>query len=158
MKVILPGSYDPITLGHLEIIKRAAKEYDEVLAVCFINPQKSYLFSEDERLEMLKIATRGLPNVKVDLSRGLVVDYMTECGATLIVKGYRNDKDYEYEQIQAEWNKAHGGFDTRLIKCNEGFELISSTAARAAIEGRDLALALKLLPREVAKYIFDRDL
>ena len=153
-KVILPGSYDPITLGHLEIVKQAAEEYDEVLLVGFINPEKNYTFSEAERLRMLELAAEGLDNVRVDLSRGLVIDYMKEFGAELIVKGYRNEADYEYELKQAEWNEEHGGFKTRLIKCSEGFEKISSTAVREAILAGDRESAEKLLPRAVSDFIF----
>lgn len=155
IKVILPGSYDPITVGHLEIIKRAAEEYEEVLAVGFINPDKTYFFSEKERLEMLKIATRGMENVECDFYSGLCVDYMRDHGAELIVKGYRNGRDYEYEQNIARWNKEHGGFDTVLWRCEGGFEDISSTAVRAAIENGDIDAARRLLPQEVANYIFE---
>ena len=154
MKVILPGSYDPITRGHLEIIKRAAEEYEEVLAVGFINAEKTYFFTEDERLEMLKIATGGMENVKCDFYSGFCVDYMKAHGAELIVKGYRNLRDYEYEQAIAKWNKEHGGYDTVFLKCEDGFEDISSTAVRAAIERGERDEAEKLLPKAVANYIF----
>ena len=80
MKVILPGSYDPITLGHLDIIKRAREKYDEVFVVAFINPDKKYCFSEQERLDMLSLATLGMDNVNVDFFCGRVVDYMKEKG------------------------------------------------------------------------------
>ena len=155
-KVILPGSYDPITRGHLEIISRAADEYEEVLVVGFINPKKTYLFSREERLEMLKIATRGMDNVKVDFSEGLVIDYMKRTGAELIVKGYRDGKDYEYELMMADWNEEHGGYKTRIIKCQRQFENISSTAAREAIERGDRLAAERFLTRDVAEYIFER--
>ncbi|MBP3582537.1 MAG: adenylyltransferase/cytidyltransferase family protein, partial [Clostridia bacterium] len=87
--VILPGSYDPVTIGHLDIIKRAAEEYERVYAVIFINPNKSYRFSLDDRVRMLMIATEGLENVLVSYSTGLVIDYMREHEIDKIVKGYR---------------------------------------------------------------------
>lgn len=155
-KVILPGSYDPITRGHLEIVKLAAKEYEEVMVVGFINPEKTYLFSEEERLEMLKIATRGMDNVRVDFSEGLLIDYMKRTGCELIVKGYRNEIDYQYELKMASWNEEHGGYKTRLIKCKEQFENISSTAAREAIKSGDRLLAERVLAKDVAEYIFDK--
>lgn len=155
-KVILPGSYDPITRGHLEIVKLAAKEYEEVMVVGLINPEKTYLFSEEERLEMLKIATRGMDNVRVDFSEGLLIDYMKRTGCELIVKGYRNEIDYQYELKMASWNEEHGGYKTRLIKCKEQFENISSTAAREAIESGDRLLAERVLAKDVAEYIFDK--
>ena len=109
---ILPGSYDPVTLGHIAVIERAAREYDEVYVVAFINPDKKYAFSVEERVAMLMLATDHLPNVLVSYSDGLVIDYMREHGIEKIVKGYRNDTDYAYEQRQAEWNKAHGAGDS----------------------------------------------
>lgn len=153
MKVILPGSYDPITIGHLEIIKRAASEYGEVFAVAFINPEKKYAFSPEEKLDMLRLATEGMDGVTVDFSSGLVVDYMREKGIELIVKGYRTDADLPWEMKQAEWNEAHGGYKTRLIKCAGGFENISSTAAREAMASGDREALSSLLPTRVAEYI-----
>ena len=154
MRVILPGSYDPVTLGHLEIIKRASQRYDEVFVVAFINPDKEYTFTLDERVKMLILATDELPNVLVSYSLGTVVDYMREHGIKKIVKGYRNNDDLEYELRQAEHNKKHGGYDTELIKCDCSFEDISSTAARAAIESS--APLEKFLPHAVIDFIKNR--
>lgn len=151
MKALLPGSYDPVTLGHLEIIKRAAFLYSEVYAVVFINPQKKYLFSAEDRLEMLRLATEEFPNVKVDFSDGFVVDYMKKEGIGKIVKGYRNQKDYEYELLQAEYNLKHGGFETELWQAGEDMKNISSTKAREAIaKGESLE---KILPKKVISYV-----
>ena len=149
--VILPGSYDPITLGHLAIIERAAREYDEVYVVAFINPKKEYSFTVDERVAMLMLATDHLPNVLVSYSDGLVIDYMREHGIEKIVKGYRNETDLEYEKIQAEWNKAHGGYETELWLCESEKCGISSTLARERIaNGGDLS---EILPIAVTEYI-----
>ena len=151
MKVILPGSYDPITLGHLEIIKAAADKYAEVFVVAFINPDKEYFFSEEERVEMLRLATSEIKNVTVDFFSGRVVDYMKEHGIEKIVKGYRNATDYAYEQIQAEYNLDNGGYETELIKCSENYEKISSTLARETIYSRgELS---KILPSLVVEYL-----
>ncbi len=151
MKVILPGSYDPVTIGHLEIIKRAAKEFDEVFVVAFINPKKNYKFSLDDRVAMLMLATEEYDNVLVSYSNGLVIDYMREHSIDKIVKGYRNESDLPWEREQAEYNKKYGGYDTLLWKCDEGFENISSTAVRDGIDtSGDWE---KLLPEKVAKYI-----
>lgn len=149
--VILPGSYDPITLGHLAIIERAAREYDEVYVVAFVNPSKEYEFTVDERVAMLMLATDHLPNVLASYSDGLVIDYMREHGIDKIVKGYRNATDYAYEQVQAEWNKKHGGYDTELWLCESDKSGISSTLAREKIaEGGDLS---EFLPTAVIEYI-----
>lgn len=151
MRVILPGSYDPITVGHLEIIKRASKKYDEVFAVVFINPDKSYRYTAKERVEMLSLATAEIQNVTVDFSPGRVVDYMREHRIDKIVKGYRNAADLEYERRQAEYNEANGGYETELIKCEEEFAGVSSTLARRAIElGEPLD---KILPPAVAQFV-----
>lgn len=149
--VILPGSYDPITLGHLAIIERAAKCYDEVYVVAFINPEKEYSFSVDERVAMLMLATDHLPNVLVSYSSGLVIDYMRDHGIEKIVKGYRNDTDYEYELLQARWNKEHGGYETELWLSDSETSAISSTLARCAISsGEDLS---GILPEKVIEYV-----
>ena len=154
MKVILPGSYDPVTLGHLEIIKRASREFDEVYAVIFTNPNKKYSFSLDDRVRMLMLATDGLDNVLVSYSDGLVIDYMREHEIDKIVKGYRTEADLPWEREQAEWNKQRGGYDTELWKCEAGYEGISSTLAREALSrGDDLR---SILPDSVIKYIKDR--
>ena len=151
MKVILPGSYDPVTLGHLEIIKRAAREFDEVFVVAFINPKKNYKFTLDDRVAMLMLATEELDNVLVSYSDGLVIDYMREHNIDKIVKGYRSEKDLPWEIEQAEYNKKFGGYDTLLWKCDEGFENISSTAVREEIEKS--GKWEKFLPENVANYI-----
>ena len=149
--VILPGSYDPITLGHMEIVKKAAELYDEVYLVAFINPKKSYAFTLDERVKMMMLAADGLENVLVSYSTGLVIDYMREHGIERIVKGYRNDIDLEYEREQASWNLEHGGYETELIKCDKEFRHISSTKAREMIkDGADLS---DILPLAVIEYI-----
>lgn len=154
MKVILPGSYDPITLGHLEIIKKAAAEYSEAYAVIFINPEKEYMFSSEERLEMLRLATESLENVEVDFYSGRVVDYMKENGIGRIVKGYRNEKDLAYEQVQAEYNFSHGGYPTEFYKSSEELSSVSSTLAREKIlNGENLD---GILPSSVVKYILNK--
>jgi len=151
MSVILPGSYDPVTLGHLEIIKRAAALYDEVYAVIFVNPDKEYLFSLEDRVKMLILATDEIDNVIVSYSNGYVVDYMREHGIEKIIKGYRNETDLEYERKQAEYNLKYGGYETKLWLADESFQDVSSTKARKAItENGDLS---NLLPESVVGYI-----
>ncbi len=151
MSVILPGSYDPVTLGHLELIKRAAKTYDEVYAVIFTNPDKTYTFSLEERVKMLILATDEYDNVLVSYSNGLVIDYMREHGIEKIIKGYRNDTDLEYEKRQAEWNLEMGGFETELWQAEDSERGISSTLAREKIKnGEDLS---GILPEKVISFI-----
>jgi pantetheine-phosphate adenylyltransferase len=152
--VILPGSYDPVTLGHLEMIRRAAERYDEVYAVIFTNPDKTYTFSLEDRVKMLILATDELENVLVSYSNGLVIDYVREHEINRIVKGYRNETDLEYEKKQAEWNLYHGGVETELVRAEEKFEAISSTEARRRLLAGE-ALD-EILPRKVIDFIKSR--
>ena len=155
MSVILPGSYDPVTLGHLDVIKRAAREYDEVYAVIFTNPEKTYTFSLEERVKMLILATDELDNVLVSYSSGLVIDYMREHGIEKIIKGYRNDEDLEYEKRQAEWNLKNGGFETELWQADEKTRDISSTLAREMIKNAENLS--QILPEKVISFIENID-
>ena len=151
MKVILPGSYDPITLGHLDIIRRASELYEEVFVTVFINPDKKYTFSLSDRLEMIRLATEDIKNVTVDSSDGYVVDYMKKKGIGKIIKGYRNTLDLEYEKKQAEFNFEAGGYETLLWQANEEFSEISSTKARESIKnGASLS---DFLPEKVISFI-----
>ena len=150
MSVILPGSYDPITKGHLDIIRRAAEKYDEVYVVAFTNPNKNYTFSVEDKVRMLALATDDLDNVLVSYSNGLVIDYMTDHEISKIIKGYRTDADLEWEKKQADWNWEHGRYETELWKCNDGLEGVSSTVAREAIKNGE---PLDMLPEKVAEYI-----
>ena len=149
--VILPGSYDPVTLGHVDIIRRATELYSEVYAVIFINPKKKYLFSESDRIRMLQLACEDIPHVRVDFYSGRVVDYMREHGIGKIIKGYRNDADLEYERIQAEYNLKEGGYETELWLSNPEFASISSTLARTALA--DKTELSKILPEKVIAFI-----
>ena len=152
MSVILPGSYDPVTKGHLDIIRRAAEQYDEVYVVAFTNPNKQYTFSVEDRVRMLMIATDDLDNVMVSYSNGLVIDYMTDHEIEKIIKGYRTEADLAWEREQAEWNWEHGRYETELWKCRDGLEDVSSTIAREAIrQGK----SLDMLPDKVAEYIIN---
>ena len=145
--VLLPGSYDPPTKGHLSLIERAAEEYETVFAVAFVNPTKTYAFTPEERVEMLRLMTEHLPSVTVGYAEGLVIDYARAHGITLLIKGYRNDTDLAYEKVQADWNLANGGLETRLLPAMNGEAAISSTAAKEALrtDGAENMLSEKVL-------------
>ena len=151
---ILPGSYDPVTVGHLAVIREAASRFDEVYVVVFVNPEKHYTFSLDERVKMLMLATDEFDNVLVSYSDGLVIDYMRDHEIEKIFKGYRNEVDLEYEKRMAEWNLEHGGYETELWKCPDDIACVSSTAVREMLKGGEGADAL--LPKCVYEYIKNR--
>lgn len=102
---VCPGSFDPITCGHLDIIKRAAKMFGNVIVVVMVNTTKSPLFTGEERVSMLRRSLQDLPNVQVDWYDGLLADYMRKVGGTAIVKGLRAVSDFEYEFQMALTNK-----------------------------------------------------
>ena len=150
MSVIMPGSYDPVTQGHVEMIRRVAEREDEVYVVIFTNPSKTYTFSLDDRVAMLMLATEDMDNVFVSYSLGYVVDYMREHDIERIVKGYRSEDDLAWEREQAEYNRKHG-YETELILCDEQFKDISSTLVREKIKkGESLD---GLVPDSVRDYI-----
>ncbi len=105
MKAVYPGSFDPVTAGHLDIIERAAKVFDQLVVTVFANPSKEPLFDLEERMYMLREATRHIPNVEVDCSTGLLVPYVRRVGASVIVKGLRAMSDFDYEFRMALMNK-----------------------------------------------------
>lgn len=104
-KVICPGSFDPITKGHIDIITRASGLFDEVIALVVVNPEKNPSFTPQERADMLGKATAELHNVSVDIHQGLLVDYVRKVGAVGIVKGLRAMSDFEYEFQMALTNQ-----------------------------------------------------
>jgi pantetheine-phosphate adenylyltransferase len=151
MSVIMPGSYDPVTLGHAEMIRRVAQKEDEVYVVIFTNPNKEYTFSLEDRVAMLMLATEDLDNVIVSYSLGYVVDYMREHNVDRIVKGYRTEADLVWETEQAEYNFKHGGYETELILCDEEYSHISSTLVREKIKNGESVSGL--LPIKVEEYL-----
>lgn len=104
-KAIYPGSFDPITIGHLDLIKRASKLFDEVVVLIAVNPNKKCRFSLEARLRMIKEATKDIENVKVDYCDGLTVNYAKEKGAKAIIRGLRVVSDFEYERSYAAANE-----------------------------------------------------
>lgn len=105
MKAVYPGSFDPLTNGHLDIIKRAVKCFDLVYVVVFANPAKNTMFTVEERLEILRDSCKDIPNVVVAASSGLLVEYARSVGAGVIIKGLRAVSDFDYEFKMALMNK-----------------------------------------------------
>ena len=114
-RVVCPGSFDPVTNGHIDIFRRASLLFDEVVVATGTNISKSRLFSPEERLAMLEQATADLPNVRVAGFTGLIVDFCREIGAVAIVKGIRGAADYEYELPMAQMNVHLTGVETVFL-------------------------------------------
>ncbi len=128
---LVPGSFDPPTLGHRYVAEHASKTYGKVLVVGFINETKKYTFSEDERLELMKAQFGDLPNVTVGFSRGMLADFCRDNGVDVILKGIRNKTDEAYEIDMAEKNYArYSGAVTVLLQAPEDITSVSSTAVR----------------------------
>lgn len=118
----------------MDIIERAAKLFDTVYVVMFINVDKKYMFTEEERLGFIKKACSHIPNVKVDFSRGMVVDYVKEQDISVIIRGIRGDEDIAYEKKMAEFNCQNSGVETLLLPAKPKYENFSSTLARSILQ------------------------
>jgi pantetheine-phosphate adenylyltransferase len=148
-RVACPGSFDPVTNGHLDIIQRASQLHDEVVVVVGANQSKHGLFTVDERVGMLRDVTSGLPNVAVGTFRGLLVDYCRSEGVTAIVKGLRAVSDFEYEMEMAQMNYRLAGVETLFMTANPLWSFLrSSVVKEIARYGGDVTA---LVPGEVDK-------
>lgn len=128
-KAVCPGSFDPITLGHVDIINRAAAMFDEVTVLVTANPDKpSGLFSVEERVDFIRKTFDS--HIKVDWWSGLLVDYTTEHGIDTLVKGLRSSLDYEYELPMAQMNRRLSGIDTIFLLTDEKYGYISSSLCK----------------------------
>lgn len=149
MRALMPGSYDPVTVGHLAVIEATAARYDRVTVALFINPNKKGLFPHEIRLTLLRLATAHLPNVDVIFSDGMVADYARAGGYDRIVKGVRSRTDLLYEEEMAAFNLERGGVPTELVPAEEAYAAVSSTAVRRALAAGDQAALSLLLPPSV---------
>ena len=132
---IVPGSFDPITNGHLDIVKRAANTYDKVYVAVMINPNKNYMFTIEERKKIVQAALSDIKGVDVIASDGMLWEIAKELCATAIVKGVRNQKDIEYEREMAEYNSAHyPAAETVFLQADATLMTVSSTLAREMID------------------------
>jgi pantetheine-phosphate adenylyltransferase len=129
-RAVCPGSFDPVTNGHLDIIRRAAAIFDELVVATGSNPSKSRIFGPEERLEMLRDVCAELPNVTVMGFTGLIVDFCREIGAQAIVKGLRGGNDYEYELPMAQMNSHLTGVETVFVPTNAALGYVSSSLVK----------------------------
>lgn len=138
-RVVCPGSFDPVTNGHVDVFRRASKMFDEVIVAVFHNPAKNPMFSMEERVEMLKNATRDLPNIKVDCFSGLLNEYVRKQGTNVIVRGLRALTDFEYEFQRALLIKRiDPDIETVFMMTSAEYSFLSSSGVRelAAFGGK----------------------
>lgn len=129
--VLLPGSYDPMTLGHRELVRRALEHCDEAVVAVMVNPQKHTLFDLDTRVEIAGRTVADMPHVRVLSDTGMLIDLFDRLHADAVCKGWRNEEDYAYEMKMAEWNRTHNPrFRTILLHSQGAYADVSSTLVR----------------------------
>jgi pantetheine-phosphate adenylyltransferase len=129
-RAVYPGSFDPVTHGHLDVTRRAAALFDEVVVAVGVNVSKKRLFSADERLGMLRQGVEGLENVRVEGFTGLITAYCQEVGADAIVKGLRSGNDFEYELQMAQMNNHLTGVETVFVAADPAYGFVSSSLVK----------------------------
>lgn len=153
---IYPGTFDPMTYGHLDIIKRAASIFDELIVSVLDNKEKTPLFSVNERVNILKEATKDLPNVRVESFEGLLTDYCSSIDVNVVVRGLRAVTDFEYELQMAQMNRHLSDHRVETVYLNTSLEYsyLSSSAVKQIAQFKgDLSA---FVPDYVAKLLYDR--
>jgi pantetheine-phosphate adenylyltransferase len=154
-RAVCPGSFDPVTNGHLDIIGRASAVYDEVTVAVLINQTKSGLFAVQERIDMLREVTAGYGNVLVDSFHGLLVDFCRDRDIPVIVKGLRAVSDFDYELQMAQMNHSLAGVETFFMTTNPLYSFLSSSLVKEVAKfGGDVS---GLVPEMVVKRLRERD-
>jgi pantetheine-phosphate adenylyltransferase len=126
-RAVCPGSFDPVTNGHLDVIGRASRLYDEVVVAVLVNQSKAGLFTHEERIEMLGEVTADYRNVRVDSFQGLLVDFCRANDIAVIVKGLRVASDFDYELQMAQMNRGLAGIETLFMPTNPQYSFVSSS-------------------------------
>ena len=153
-RAVCPGSFDPVTHGHLDIISRAAGLFDEVVVAVLVNKSKRGLFTVEERIGMLEEVTAPFAGVRVDSFHGLLVDYCRDHDIRAIVKGLRAVTDFDYELQMAQMNQRLSGVDTLFMSTSPEFSFVSSSLVKeVATYGGDVA---HLLPETVHRRVLER--
>ena len=134
MKLVFPGSFDPITAGHMELIERASGLAEQLYVVVEDNLQKTYLFTREQRLEMVRMAVAGYSNVYVDSFVGMTIDYCRKVGARVLLRGLRNSADYLYEKDIATFNRELAQVETMFLFADNAYAHISSSAVRELLK------------------------
>lgn len=155
MKVLYTGSFDPITCGHIDLIKRCADKFDEVIVAIFYNNAKRHWFNGEERYEMAKEAVKDLKNVTVDINEGMVVNYCRDNNIKMIVRGLRAVSDYEYELSIASINKhLYRDLETIFLVASPEYSFISSSKVKEVAENG--GKFSDLVPKNVEKAILKK--
>ncbi len=154
-KGVYPGSFDPVTYGHIDIIKRAAELVDELTVGVLCNNAKTPLFSLEERVRMLKEVTKDTPNVKIVPFEGLTVEFAKEIGANMIVRGLRAVTDFEYELMMSQTNhKMEPGVETIFLTTNLAYSYLSSSIVKeVASFGGDIS---QFVPETVMEQVMEK--
>jgi pantetheine-phosphate adenylyltransferase len=154
LTALCPGTFDPVTNGHLDVVGRAAELFESVIVAVLENPSKTPLFTLEERVELLEEAVRDHRNVQVGSFRGLLVEHARAQGASVIVKGLRAVSDYEYEIQMAQMNQRIGQIDTLFMATSPKWSFLSSSLVREVARfGGDVE---GLVPDHVRKRLIDR--
>ena len=154
-RAVYPGSFDPVTFGHLDIIERSANLVDELIVGVLINHAKTPLFSVEERVNMLREVTKDIQNVRVEAFSGLSVEFVKQCDAKFIVRGLRATTDFEYELQMAHTNRImDGNIDTLFLTTNLKYAYINSTTVKeVAYYGGDIT---HFVPETVVDRIYKK--
>lgn len=155
-RAVYPGSFDPVTYGHLDVITRAAEIFDVLIVSVLDNKVKSPLFSVEERVNILEEATKDIPNVKIDSFSGLLIDYAAKCDLHIAVRGLRAITDFEYELQIAQTNRklSNGELDTMFLTTSLEYAYLSSSSVKEiASFGGDIS---QCVPDFVSKRIYDK--
>jgi pantetheine-phosphate adenylyltransferase len=153
-RAVCPGSFDPVTNGHLDIVSRASDLFDEVTVAVLFNKGKEGLFSVDERLEMLRVVAQDYSNVEVDAFHGLLVDFCTSHGISTIVKGLRAVSEFDYELQMAQMNRSLAGVETVFVPTSPEYSFLASSLVKeVAAYGGDVS---GLIPGHVLERLLVR--
>ncbi|MBR1639688.1 MAG: pantetheine-phosphate adenylyltransferase [Treponema sp.] len=150
VKAVFAGSFDPPTNGHLDIIERSSKLFDSIDVVVSVNPEKKYLFTDEERFEMLKELVSKYKNVSVHLYKGLIVNYARQSGAKVLLRGVRSTNDFAYEFELASMNQnLNPGIETVFLQSKEKYAIVKSSSIKQLAQfGGDIS---RMVPDIVAK-------